>query len=132
MHNQKKAFSLPEVLVAILVLASVIIYFLLSFTIGKYAIQLSKERLVVANLLREEMETVLGTNYSALVDGTAQSQIAISDGLKTFSATKTLDIVTVQAGIYGYKEIHANIAWTGGVIRNRTLSEEMVMYVTKK
>ncbi len=129
---QKKAFSLPEVMLAIFLLASVILYFILSYTVGKYTTQLSKERLIAVNLLRQDMETVLGTTYSS-IDALAGSQtMSLNDGMKTYSATKTLSVLTIDPAIYGYKEVYAKIEWTGGISRNATLNEDMVLYVTKK
>jgi competence protein ComGC len=130
--RQKKAFSLPEVMLAIFLLASIILLFILSYTIGKYATQLSKERLIAVNLLREDLEIVLDVNYSS-IDALAGSQnIVINDGLKNYFVTKTLSVLTVDPAIYGYKEIYARVEWTGGITRNRVLAEEMVLYVTKK
>lgn len=130
--RQKKAFSLPEVMLAICLLASVILYFILSYTVGKYTTQLSKERLIAVNLLRQDMETVLDTTYTS-IDALAGSQtISVSDGLKTYSATKTLSILTIDPAIYGYKEVYVKIDWAGGITKNKTLIEEMVLYVTKK
>ncbi len=131
-HNNEKAFSLPETLLTVFLLASVILYFILAFVIGKYTIQLSKERIIASNLLREDMESVLGASYTA-IDGMAGStNININDGLKNFPATRTLSVLTVDPAIYGYKKIYASIQWTGGVTKNRALSEDMVAYVTKK
>ncbi|GEM_PF-4726719 len=130
--HQEKAFSLPEVILAICLLASVMLYFILSYTVGKYTIQISKERLIAVNLLRQDMETVLDTTYVS-IDALAGSQgISINDGLKSYSATKTLSVLTIDPAIYGYKEIYARIDWAGGVTKNKVLTEEMVLYVTKK
>lgn len=130
--HTRKAFSFPETLLAIFLIASLILYFLAAFGVGKNASQLSKERLIVINLLREDMEFILGSNYST-IDSLAGSQnITINDGLKSFQATKTLGISTEDAGIYGYKKVYDKIEWVGGARRNRVLNEEMVLYVTKK
>ena len=119
-------------MLAIFLLASIILLFILSYTIGKYATQLSKERLIAVNLLREDLEIVLDVNYSS-IDALAGSQnIVINDGLKNYFVTKTLSVLTVDPAIYGYKEIYARVEWTGGITRNRVLAEEMVLYVTKK
>lgn len=119
-------------MLAIFLLASVILYFILSYTVGKYTTQLSKERLIAVNLLRQDMETVLGTTYSS-IDALAGSQtMSLNDGMKTYSATKTLSVLTIDPAIYGYKEVYAKIEWTGGISRNATLNEDMVLYVTKK
>ncbi len=132
MMIKQKAFSLPEVMLATCLLASVILFFILSYAVGKYAIQLSKERLIAVNLLRQDMETILSTTYVSIDTLDGSQTISISDGLKTYSATKTINVLTIDPAIYGYKEVYIMINWLGGISRNTTLTEEMVLYVTKK
>lgn len=131
-YNRKKAFSLVEVLLTMALLAGVILYFILALTIGRYATQLSKERLIINGFLRESVENILETNYT-LIDGMAgTSSVSINDGSRIISADITLDPpVVVDPGLYGYKKIRVRIDWTGGVTKNRALQQEVVMYVTK-
>ena len=100
--------------------------------VARHTSKLSRERIVISNLLRADMENFLGSNYSGIVDGSVITYVDISDGSRTFQAVKTLDSETVIAGIYGYKKIYGKIAWSGGLSGNRPLDEEMVMYVTRK
>jgi len=131
-HNRKKGIVLVESLLGIFLLASIVLYSVSSFVVGKYTTRLSKERFIVSNLLREDMENFLSVNYSDIEDMPVYTNITINDGSRIFSATKTLKPSTVEAGIYGNKKIYAKITWTGGISSTQTLLEEMVMYVTKK
>ena len=131
--SRKKGFSLAEAVLAVFLLASVIGYSISSFMVSRHASKLSRERIIVSNLLREDMETFLNTNYEDIVDdGPVSTGLNINDGSRTFTATKTLEPTTIVEGIYGYKTIYARIAWTGGISGDKALEEEMVMYVTKK
>ena len=130
--NRRKGIILVESLLGIFLLASIILYSISSFVVGKYTTRLSRERFVISNLLREDMENFLACNYSTIVDGPVSTNITINDGSRIFSATKTLDPETVDAGIYGYKKIYGKIEWLGGISSTQTLLEETVMYVTKK
>jgi hypothetical protein len=131
-RNRKKGFLLVESLTAIFLLASLILFSISSFIVGRYITKLSKERFIVSNLLRQEMETILAGNYSIIADGSVETPITIVDGTSTFNAVKTVDSETKEPGMYGYKEIYAKIEWTGGISRSAPLVEEMVMYVTKQ
>ena len=132
-RNRKKGFLLVESLVAIFLLASLILFFISAFIVGRYVTKLSRERLIVSNLLREEMETILAANYSTAPDSPpVETDITISDGAGTFDAVKTVATETEEEGTYGYKTIYAKIEWTGGMTKNTPLVEEMVMYVTKQ
>jgi len=117
---------------SVFLLASAVGYSISAFMVARQASNLSRERIIVSNLLREDMENFLSVNYSDIVDGTVLTPITINDGSRTFSAAKTLEPSTIEAGIYGYKKIYAKIAWTGGISGNKPLKEEMVMYVTKR
>jgi len=117
---------------AICFLASVIAYSISAFIVARHASKLSRERIVVSNLLREDMENFLSVNYSDIVDGSVVTDITINDGLRAFSATKTLRPETVVPGIYGYKKIYGKIIWGGGILGNKPLIEESVIYATKK
>ena len=55
----EKAFSLTEALIAIFILASLVLCFILAFTVSKYTTQMSKTRLICINLVRKEMEEML-------------------------------------------------------------------------
>ncbi|MDP2928627.1 MAG: hypothetical protein Q8O01_01005 [Candidatus Omnitrophota bacterium] len=117
---------------AICFLASVIAYSISAFIVARYASKLSRERVVVSNLLREDMENFLSVNYADIVDGSVTTDIIINDGLRAFSVTKTLRPETVVEGIYGYKKIYGKIVWSGGILGNKPLMEEGIIYVTKK
>jgi hypothetical protein len=132
MHDRKKGIILVESMLGIFLLASIILYSISSFVVGKYVTRLSKERFIVSNLLREDMENFLSVNYSTIVDGLVSTDIAINDGSRTFPATKTLEPSTMEEGIYGYKKIYGKIEWLGGISGAQTLQEEMVIYVTKQ
>jgi hypothetical protein len=132
MRSRKNGFSLAEAVLAVFLFASVIGYSISAFIVSRHASKLSRERIIVSNLLREDMENFLNVNYADIVDGPVSTDITINDGSRTFSATKTLEPNTVVAGIYGYKRIYAKIAWAGGISGDKPLEEEMVMYVTKK
>lgn len=121
-----------EALLGILLLGSIVLYSVSSFAVGKYVTRLSRERFIVSNLLREDMENFLANNYLSIVDGAVSAPITINDGTRTFSATKTLDPETVEAGVYGYKIIYGKIGWLGGISSTQPLEEEMVMYVTRQ
>lgn len=132
MRSRKKGFSLAEAVLAVFLLASVIGYSISAFIVARHSSKLSRERIVVSNLLREDMENFLSVDYSDIVDGPATTYITINDGSRTFPATKTLEPSTMVGDIYGYKKIYAKITWSGGISGNKPLEEEMVMYVTKK
>ncbi len=117
---------------SVFLLASAVGYSISAFMVARQASNLSRERIIVSNLLREDMENFLSVNYSDIVDGAVLTPITINDGSRTFSASKTLEPSTVEVGIYGYKKIYAKIAWNGGISGNKPLKEEMVMYVTKR
>lgn len=130
MINEKKAFTLPETSITIVILAFAILYSILSFTVSKYASVLSKQRIVVLNLVRGEMENILDTNYDLLSPIT--ETFTVYDGLKSITVTKTVNLTTEDPGTYGYKKLYVEMAWSGGVSGNRTLSEEAIMYVTRR
>jgi hypothetical protein len=135
MKKNRKGFILVESQIGLFLLASIILSSVSSFVVGKYATRLSKERFVVSNLLREDMESFLSASYSDTAyppPASVVTNITIADGLRTFSATKTLEYTTIVAGIYGYKKIYGKIAWAGGISGTRALQEEMVLYVTKQ
>lgn len=126
---------MPEALISIVLLASLVLYFILAFTVGKYATQLSKNRMIMSNLLRSEMENVLATNYNSITASTRLNE-SINDGSKTISVTTTVDIPILMEqdayGIYGYKKVHVKLDWMGGVSGTQHLSEEAVLYVTNE
>ena len=130
-RNRKKGIILVESLVAIFLLASIVMFTTSSFVVGKHITRLSKERFIVSNLLREDMESLLATNYTNLTDGTVVSNIIVNDGVRSFPAVKTLVVQTIDSSIYGYKQIYGKIAWAGGITNSQVLLEEMVLYVTK-
>ncbi|MBI4974979.1 MAG: hypothetical protein HZC19_04190 [Candidatus Omnitrophica bacterium] len=128
----EKAFSLPEALISIFILASLILCFILAFTVSKYTTQMSKTRLICINLLRKDMEEILATPY-ADVDSLAGTQdISINDGMKVMTIRKTIGVTTKDPDIYGYKKIYVAMEWAGGISGIRDLKEEAILYVTKE
>ena len=55
-----------ESLAGIYLLASIVLYSISSFVVGKYITRLTKDRFIVSNLLREDMENLLSVNYSTI------------------------------------------------------------------
>ncbi len=130
LHNKKTAFALPEALITIALMAFVALYFILSFMVSRYSTVLSKERIVVSNLLRGEMENVLASNYDSISPVT--QNITVDDGTKSMAIAKTINVNTEDTDTYGYKKVYVKMEWTGGASGNRALKEEAVMYVTKE
>lgn len=128
----EKAFSLPEALIAIFILASLILSFILAFTVSKYTTQMSKSRLIVINLLRKEMEDILATSYSQIDLLAGTQDIGINDGMKTMVIRKTVAVITEDPNMYGYKRAYVNMEWAGGTSGIKNLKEEAVLYVTKE
>lgn len=129
--KKNRGFTLPETVVTIAVLASVMLYFILAFTVGKYTTKISKERSIVSNLLRSEMETVLNSNYPIPDTAKGAQDTTINDGLRDLTITKTVDFTTEDPGVYGYQKIYIKMEWAGGVTHNQILREEAVLYFTK-
>lgn len=130
MHNKKRAFTLTETSITIAILAFAILYSILSLTVSKYASVLSRQRIAVLNLVRAEMENILDINYDLLSPTT--ETFTVYDGLKSITVTKTVNLTTEDPGTYGYKKLYVKMAWSGGISGNRTLSEEAIMYVTRR
>lgn len=129
-YRKKKASTLPEALITISILAFVILYFILAFTVGKYAIQLSKDRIIISNLLKAEMENALGSNYANLA--AVSENITVTAGSKNISVNKALNLTVEDPDVYGYKKVYVKLEWQGGILGDKTLQEEAVMYVTKR
>lgn len=128
----EKAFSLPEALISIFILASLILSFIFAFTVSKYTTQMSKTRLICINLVRKEMEEILAVPYVD-VDSLAGTQdISINDGMKVMTIRKTVGVTTEDADIYGYKKVYVAMEWASGTSGIRDLKEEAVLYVTKE
>ncbi len=130
LYDKKRAFVLPEALISIVLLASLVLYFILAFTVGKYATQLSKNRMIMSNLLRSEMENILATSYVNLAP--ISQAINVDDGSKIIPVTKTISLTTEDPDIYGYKKVYVKLEWTGGISRNQMLKEEAILYVTRE
>ena len=127
-----------ESLAGIFLLATVVLYSISSFVVGKYITRLTKDRFVVSNRLREDMESLLSVNYSAIGSDDSTTPVTLDPSLlppmsiNHPQVTETLISTTMATGIYGYKMIYGKIEWLGGVSGTQPLSEEMVMYVTKQ
>ncbi len=125
-YRQTRAFTLPEALITVGILASVILYSILAFTVGKYATQLSKSRIIISNLLKAEMESILGSTYSTLTSSSKDIEI---DNIKVRVIVDTP--IVVDPDVYGYKKVHVRLEWKGGISWNKTLRDEAVMYVPR-
>lgn len=130
MHNRKRAFTLPETSITIAILAFAILYFILAFTVSKYAAILSKQRIVALNLLRAEMENILDSDYDNIQ--AVSESITVDDGLKSMNLTKTIELTTEDSAIYGYKKVYFKMGWIGGMSGTKPLDEEAIMYVTRR
>ena len=129
--KKNRGFTLPELVITIAILASAILYFILAFTVGKYTTKISKERIVVSNFLRSEMENILDSNYPVPEESKGAQNIVLNDGVRDLTVTKTLDFTTEDPDVYGYQKVYIKLEWTGGVTHNRILREEAVLYYTK-
>ena len=91
--KKNRGFTLPELVITIAILASAILYFILAFTVGKYATKISKERIVVSNFLRSEMENILDSNYPVPEESKGAQNIVLNDGVRdhTLSRLKIMD-----------------------------------------
>lgn len=130
--KDKRGFTLPETIMTIAILATVILYFILAFAVGKYTTKVSRERIVVSSALRSEMENLLDSNYPIPDASKASQDIVVNDGSKDLTVTRTLDFTTEDPGIYGYQKIYIKMEWAGGVTHGQTLREEAVSYLTKE
>ena len=100
-----KAFTLLEVLLAIVLLTLGLVSILYSLNVGLFAGGVNEQELVAVNLLREKVEEIRNTSYPSIAP---EAKAAVA-GLSGFSrevtvATSQTDLKQIQVKVYWFSK----------------------------
>ena len=113
-----KAFSLLEVLLAIVLLGTGLAALLQIVNTGLFASSMNEDEIIASNLIQEKIETLKNTAYSGISD---EAKAAVT-GFPAF--TRQVTIPPPQASL---KQISVTVYWYA---RSTEMNKDMVTYVS--